>query len=90
MVEDTVLVSQNGVITEKFPDTSSSKYTDFTIQKISKTPTLFENEIISRSLIKESFRNTNLPREITDVIADSWRTTTRSRYDQFSGNHLFM
>ena len=25
------------------------------------------------------FRNTTLPRKITDVIADSWRTTTRSQ-----------
>ena len=81
IVENTVLVSHDGIITEKFPDTSSSKHTDFTIQKISKTPTLSENETISGSLITESFGNTNLPREITDVITDSWRTTTRSRYE---------
>ena len=81
MVENTVLNSHDGIITEKFLDTSSSKYTDFTIQKISKTPTLSENEIISRSLIRESFGNTNLPREMTDVIVDLWRTTTRSRYE---------
>ena len=47
MVEDTVLVSHDGTITEKFPDTSSLKHTDFTIQKIRKTPTLSENETIS-------------------------------------------
>ena len=81
MEENTVLVFHDGIITEKFPDTSSSKYTDLTIQKISKTPTLSENEIINRSLIRESFGNSNLPREITDVIADLWRTTTRSRYE---------
>ena len=81
MVENTVLVSHDGIITEKFPDTSSSKHTEFTIQKISKTPTLSENETISSSLIRESFGNTHLPREITDVITDSWRTTTRCRYD---------
>ena len=81
MVENTVLVFHDGIITDKFPDTSSSKYTDLTIQKISKTPTLSENEIINRSLIRESFGNSNLPREITDVIADLWRTTTRSRYE---------
>ena len=79
MVENAVLVSHDGIITEKFPDTSSSKHTEFTIQKISKTPALSENETISGSLIRESFGNTNLPREITDVITDSWRTTTRSR-----------
>ena len=81
MVENTVLVSHDGIITEKFPDTSSSKHTDFTIQKISKTPTLSENKIISGSLIRESFGNTNLPRVIADVIADSWRTVTRSWYE---------
>ena len=78
MVENTVLLSHNGIITEKFCNTSSSKYTDLTIQDISKTPTLSENEIISRLLIKESFGNTNLPREITDVLANLWRTTTQS------------
>ena len=86
MLENTVLGSHDVLleifpITEKFPDTSSSKYTDFTIQKISKTPILSENEIISRPLMRESFGKTNLPREITDVIAASWRTTTRSRYE---------
>ena len=81
MVENTVLVSHDGIITETFSDTSSSKHTDFTIQKISKTPTLSENETISGSLIRESSGNTNLPREITDLITDSWRTTTRSRYE---------
>ena len=74
MVENTVLGSHDG--TEKFPDTSPFKHTDFTIQKISKTPTLLENEIIWHSLIKESFGNTNFPREITDVTSDALRTTT--------------
>ena len=81
MQEDTVLVSHNGIITEKFHDTFSSRYTDFTIQKISKIPILSENEVMSRSHIRKSFRNTNVPRKITDVIADSWRPTTRSRYE---------
>ena len=81
MVKNTVLVSHDGIITEKFPDSYSSKYTDFTIQKISKTPTLSENEIISCSLIRESFGNTNLLREITGVVANSRRTTTRSWYE---------
>ena len=79
IVENIDLVSHDG--TEKFPDTSPFKHTDCTIQKISKTPTLFENEIIRGSLIKESFGNTNLPREIIDFTSDAWRTTTRSRYE---------
>ena len=78
MVENTVLLSHNGIITEKFCNTSSSKYTDLTIQDISKTPTSSENENIRRLLIKESFGNTNLPREITDALANLWRTTTQS------------
>ena len=69
----------------------SNILTDFTIQKISKTPTLSENEIISSSLIRESFRNKNLPREIRDVITDSWRTTTQSQYESVLSSHdLFM
>ena len=56
------------------------EHTDFTIQKTRKTPTLSENETISGLLIRESFGNTNLPREIADVIADSCRTTTQSQY----------
>ena len=81
MVKYTDLVSHDGIITKNFSNTSSSKDTDFNIQKISKTPTLSENEIICGSLISRSFRNTNLPGEITDVIADSWRTTTRDWYE---------
>ena len=46
------------------------------LSKIPAKHTLSENEIISRLLIKESFRNTNLRREITDIIANLWRTTT--------------
>ena len=61
--------------------------TDFPIQKISKTPMLSENEIISSLLIRKSFKNKNLPREITDVIADSWRTTTRSQYESVLSSH---
>ena len=81
MVKYTDLVSHDGIITKNFSNTSSSKDTDLNIQKISKTPTLSENEIICGSLISRSFRNTNLPGEITDVIADSWRTTTRDWYE---------
>ena len=80
-VKYTDLVFHDGIITENFSSTSSSKNTDFNIQKISKTPTLSENEIISGSLISKIFRNTNLPGEITDVIADSWRITTRGWYE---------
>ena len=76
----TVLVSHDGIITEKFPDTSFSNHTDFTIQKIRKTPTLSINEIIRYSLIRENSRSTNISREIIDVVTDSWRTTTQSQY----------
>ena len=84
MVENTFLVFHDGIITEKFSDTSSSKHINFTIQKISKVLTLSENEIISRSLIRKLFRNINFPREITNVIVDSWRITTKSRYESQS------
>ena len=71
-----ILISYHGIITENFPDTSSSKYTDCTIQKISEKSTLSENEIISLSFLRKSFGNTNLQSYISDVITDSWRTTT--------------
>ena len=61
MVENTVVVFHEGILTEKFPNTSCSKYTDFTIQKISETLTLSKNEIISRPFIKERFQNTTFP-----------------------------
>ena len=61
MVKYTDLVSHDGIITKNFSNTSSSKDTDFNIQKISKTPTLSENEIISGSVISKNFRDTNLP-----------------------------
>ena len=50
-----ILVSYHGIITKKFPDTSSSEYSNFTIQKTSKTPILSKNETNSPSLIKENF-----------------------------------
>ena len=42
MVENTVLVSHVGIITDKFSDTSSSKYSNFTIRKITEAPALSE------------------------------------------------
>ena len=75
-----ILVSYDGIITKKFPDTSSSEYSNFTIQKTSKTPILSKNETNSPSLIKENFWITNLPRKITDFIADLRRLSTRSWY----------
>ena len=70
----------NFIIPSKEPPRNhQKKKSNFTIQDISKTPALPEIEIISRLLIQESFGNTNLPREITDVIANLWGTTTRSR-----------
>ena len=67
MVENTVLVSHDGIITVIFP--------------ILLPPNILTLQVISSSLIRENFGNTNLPREITDVIADSWRTTTGSWYE---------
>ena len=81
MVKNIVLVSHDGIITKIFSGTSPSKHAEFTTQKISGIPTLSENEIISRLFIRESFQNTNLPKKITDVIADSYRATTGGRYE---------
>ena len=72
-------------------DTFSSKCIDFTNQKISKTPTLFENEVISRSRIRESFGNTNLPRETTQMLSQiRGEQPPDVGTNQFSGDGLFI
>ena len=39
------------------------------------------NETAGSSFISKSLRNLNISPEITDVILESWRQTTRSRYE---------
>ena len=80
----------NFIIPSKEPPRNhQKKNSNFTIQNISKTPALSEIETISRLLIQESYRNINLPREITDVIANLWGTTTRSRNESVLRRFLY-
>ena len=71
MVENIVLISHDCIITEEFPDTSPSEYTEFTIQNINTTFAISQNETISYSLIRQTFRNTTHPRAITYIIVEN-------------------
>ena len=90
MVENTVLVSHDGIITKKFPNTSSSKYTDFTIQKISDTPTLSKNEIIGCSFTRESLRITNFQRKLQMLSQICGEQPPKVDMNQLSDECLFM
>ena len=90
IVENTVLVSHDGIITEKFPDTSSSKHTDFTIQKISKTRYLLENEIISGSLIRKASETQTFQEKLRMLSQIRGEQPPEVGTNQFSGDGLFM
>ena len=80
-MEHTVLVPNDGLTSSGFPCNSSNKYPSITIQSRSVTSTLSENETAGSSFISTSIRHSNIPPEITDVILESWRPATRSRYE---------
>ena len=80
-MEHTVLVSNDGLISPGFPCNSSAKHPSVTIQSRSATSTLSENETAGSSFISKSLRHPKIPPEITEVILESWRPTTRSRYE---------
>ena len=81
LVEHTVLVSNDGLISPGFPCNSSAKHPSVTIQSRSATSTLSENETAGSSFISTYLSHPNIPPEITDAILESWRPTTRSRYE---------
>ena len=81
LVEHTVLVPNDGLTSPGFPCNFSTKHPSITIQSRSATSTLIENGTASSSFISTSLRHPNIPPEITDVIQESWRPTTRSRYE---------
>ena len=81
MVGDTVLVSDDGASSPRFPSLISSKCFDATIEQGISTYLVSENETAGSSFIGEAFRYTELPSEVTKVILESWRPSTRSRYE---------
>ena len=81
MMGDTVLVSDDGASSPRFPGITSSKCFDTTVQQGITTSLVSENETAGSSFIGEAFRYTELPSEVTKVILESWRQPTRSRYE---------
>ena len=80
MVENASLVSHDGVITNKLPCATPTKLLNFTIEQISVTPIVPKNETVGHSVIREAFRNTNIPSENSNVITDWWKMITKNRY----------
>ena len=81
MVGDTVLVSNDGASSPGFLSSTSSKCFDTTVEQGITTSLVSENETAGSSFIGEAFRYTELPSEVTKVILESWRPSTRSRYE---------
>ena len=78
---DTVLVSNDGVSSPKFPRSTSSKSFGTIIQQRIASSLVSENESAGNSFIGKAFRHTELPSGVTKVILESWRPSTRSRYE---------
>ena len=81
MVGETVLVSDYGASSPRFSCSISSKCFDNTVQQGITTSLVSENETAGSSFIGEAFRYTELPSEVTKLILESWRPSTRSRYE---------
>ena len=81
MVGDTVLVSDDGASSPRFPSSTSSKCFDTTVQQGITKSLVSENETAGSSFIREAFRYTELPSEVTKVILESWQPSARSRYE---------
>ena len=84
-MENTSLDSHDGAVTSKLPCAILTKHLDFAMEQINATPVEPKNEIIGQSIIRQAFRNTNIAPEIANVITDSWRTTTKNRYELVLG-----
>ena len=65
---DTVLVSDYGASSPRFPNSTSSKCFVTTFQQGITTSLLTKNEIAGSSFIEEAFRYTEVPSEVTKVI----------------------
>ena len=65
---DTVLVSDDGASSPRFPNITSSKCFVTTLQQGITTSLLTKNEIAGSSFIEEAFRYTEVPSEVTKVI----------------------
>ena len=54
---------------------------DFAIQQTSDAPTITKDEAASCSIIREIFRNRKITDDLAEIIIESWRHTTQSKYE---------
>ena len=78
-----ILVPTNAANPNRLSDSASTdkEYIDFTIKERGRSSTVSETKTTGGSFIREAISNRELPQEIEEVITDSWRTSTRSRYE---------
>ena len=81
MVGDTVLVSNHGASSPRFPNSTSSKCFDTTVQQGTTTFLAFENETAGSLFIREPFRYTEIPSEIIKL---SWKHSDHQRHPDMS------
>ena len=81
MVSDTILVSNDGVSSPRFPSSTSSKCFDTTVQQGITTSFVSENQTAGISFIGEAFRYTEIPSEVNEIILESWQLSTGSIYE---------
>ena len=75
---DTVLVSDDGASSPRFPCSTSS---NTTVQQEIATSLVSKNGTAGSSFIGEAFRYTELPPEVTKVILESRQPSTMSSYE---------
>ena len=83
MVADRILVSFDAENAGRLPAsaTKQHKVIDFTIEQTSDTPTITKDEAASCSIIRETIRNRKIPEEFAEIITESWRHATKSKYE---------
>ena len=83
MVADLISVPFDAKNAPRLPTsvTKQHKVIDFAIEQTSNTPTITKVEAASCSIIWETIRIRKIPEEIAEIITESWRHTTKSKYE---------
>ena len=83
VVTDAILVPVDAENAARLPTsaTKQHKVIDFAIEQTSDTPTITKDEAASCSIIRETIRNRKIPEEIAEIITESWRHATKSKYE---------
>ena len=61
--------------------TKQHQVIDFAIEQTSDTPTITKDEVAGCLIIREIIPNRKIPEEIAKIITESWRHTTKSKYE---------